>query len=136
MDGFQLPHSYISFEEAVHFLQLSSQIFLVLILSTFEGWKAESTLEPPSGATHPILKMRQLDWESIALTTRPLPHKWRYFEIQIHFCLPRLNLVRKKTLSVTPCSCARSIHYTSSILVKVIDLIQLFFHMLTLKALV
>ena len=27
----------------------SSQKFLVLILSTSEGWKAESTLEPPDG---------------------------------------------------------------------------------------
>ena len=40
------------YEEAVYFLQLSSQKFLVLILSTSEGWKAESTLEPPSGFEH------------------------------------------------------------------------------------
>ena len=38
--------------EAVYFLPLSSQKFLVLILSTSEGWKAESTLEPPSGFKH------------------------------------------------------------------------------------
>ena len=37
--------------EAVYFL-LSSQKFLVLILSTSEGWKAESTLEPPNGFEH------------------------------------------------------------------------------------
>ena len=37
------------FEEAVYFLPLSSQKFVVLILSISEGWKAESTLEPPSG---------------------------------------------------------------------------------------
>ena len=43
------------------FLPLSSQKFL-----TSEGWKAESTLEPPSG-----LNLRPLDWESSALTTRP-----------------------------------------------------------------
>ena len=30
----------------------SSQKFLVLILSTSEGWKAELTLEPPSGFEH------------------------------------------------------------------------------------
>ena len=35
MDGVQLPQG--SFEEAVYFLSLSSQIFLVLILSTSEG---------------------------------------------------------------------------------------------------
>ena len=40
------------YEEAVYFLPLSSQNFLVLIWSTLEGWKAESTLEPPSGFKH------------------------------------------------------------------------------------
>ena len=35
--------------ESVYFLPLSSPKFLVLILSTSEGWKAESTLEQPSG---------------------------------------------------------------------------------------
>ena len=34
------------------FLPFSSQNFLVLILSTSEEWKAESTLEPPSGFEH------------------------------------------------------------------------------------
>ena len=42
---------------------------LVLTLSTSEGWKAESTLEPPSGFEHGTL-----DLESSALTTRPLLH--------------------------------------------------------------
>ena len=37
------------YEETVCFLPVSSQEFLVLISSTSEGWKAESTLEPPSG---------------------------------------------------------------------------------------
>ena len=37
------------FEGAVYFLPLSSQKFLVLILSTSERWKAGSTLESPSG---------------------------------------------------------------------------------------
>ena len=40
------------FEEAVYFLPFSSQKFLALILSTSEGWKAESTLEPLSGFEH------------------------------------------------------------------------------------
>ena len=39
-------------EEAVYFLPLSSQKFLVLIFPTSEGWKAEPTLEPPSGFEH------------------------------------------------------------------------------------
>ena len=52
MDGVQLPQGYSHFEEAVYFLPLSSQKFLVLILSTPEGWKAESTLELPKGFEH------------------------------------------------------------------------------------
>ena len=47
MDGVQLPQGESHFEEAVYFLPLSSQKFLVLTLSTSEGLKAESTLEPP-----------------------------------------------------------------------------------------
>ena len=34
MDGVQLPQGYSHFEEAVYFLPLSSQKFLVFILST------------------------------------------------------------------------------------------------------
>ena len=67
MDGVQLPQGYSHLEEAVYFLTFSSQKFLVLILSTSERWKAESTLEPPV-----VLNTEPLDWESSALTTRPL----------------------------------------------------------------
>ena len=52
MDGVQLPQGLSRFEDAVYFLSNSTQKFLVLILSTSEGWKAESTLEPPSGFEH------------------------------------------------------------------------------------
>ena len=52
MDGVQLPQGYSHFEEAVYFLPLCPQRFLVLTLSTSEGLKAESTLEPPSGFEH------------------------------------------------------------------------------------
>ena len=45
MDGVQLPQDQSQFEEAVYFLPLGSQNFLVLILSTSD----HSTLEPPSG---------------------------------------------------------------------------------------
>ena len=41
---------------------------------TSEGWKAESTLEPPSS-----FENRTLDWESSALTTRPLLHNIKTF---------------------------------------------------------
>ena len=37
MDGVQLSQGYSHFEEAVYFLPLSSQKFLVLFLSTSEG---------------------------------------------------------------------------------------------------
>ena len=57
MDGIQLPQGYSHFEVAVYFLPLSCKKFLVLILSTSEGWKAESNLESPSGFEHknPVL---------------------------------------------------------------------------------
>ena len=52
MDRVQLPQSYSHIKEGVYFLPFSSQKFLVLILSTSEGWQAESTLEPPSAFEH------------------------------------------------------------------------------------
>ena len=52
MDGIQLPQGYSHFEEAVYFLPFIFQKFLVLILLTSEGWKAELTLELPSGFEH------------------------------------------------------------------------------------
>ena len=36
------------YEDRVYFLPLSVQEYLILISSTLEGWKAESTLKPPS----------------------------------------------------------------------------------------
>ena len=57
MDGVQLPQGWSHFEEAVSFLPLSSQKFLVLILATSEGWKSESTLKPPSGFKHGTLRL-------------------------------------------------------------------------------
>ena len=53
-DGVQLLQGYSHFEKALYFLLLSPQKFLALILSTSEGWKAESTLEPLSGFEHGI----------------------------------------------------------------------------------
>ena len=37
------------YEEAVYFSPLSPKEYLILILSTSEGWQAESTLVPLSG---------------------------------------------------------------------------------------
>ena len=49
-------------KEEVYFLPLSSQKFLVLILSTSERWKAESTLELLSGFEqgNPGLRIQRL----------------------------------------------------------------------------
>ena len=49
MDGVQLPQVKIHFEEAAYFITLNSQKFLVLVLSTSEWWKGESTLSTPNG---------------------------------------------------------------------------------------
>ena len=69
MDGIQLSQDYSHYEETVYFLPLNSQEVLVLIWSTTEGWKAESTLVLPSG-----FEPGTRDWESSALTARPLLH--------------------------------------------------------------
>ena len=45
-------------EGAVHFLPYSSQKFLLVILWNLEGWKAESTLKPPSGFEQEIPGLR------------------------------------------------------------------------------
>ena len=68
MDGVQLPQGYSHFEEAVFFSPFRSQKFLVLVLSTSEGWKSESTLEPPSGVEHgtPGLGIQRLNHQAIA----------------------------------------------------------------------
>ena len=71
MDGVQLPQGYSHVEEAVYFLPFSSQKFLVLILSTSEGWKAESTLEPPSGFE---LSKKQQKHPNISYP--PMEHLW------------------------------------------------------------
>ena len=66
------------YEEVVYFLPLSSQKFLVLIWSTLEGWKAESTLEPPSGSQHgtPGLRIKRLKHKlkSSKFSKNLLPH--------------------------------------------------------------
>ena len=68
MDEVQLHQGYSHFKETVYFLPVSSQKCLVLILSTLEGWRAELTLEPPSGCEHgtPGLGIQRLNHEAIA----------------------------------------------------------------------
>ena len=52
MDRVQLPQGWSHFENAVYFLPLSSQKFLVLILSTSEGERLIRHWEPPCGFEH------------------------------------------------------------------------------------
>ena len=48
--GFNCLKSH--YQDTIYFLPLSSQKLLVLIWSTSDRWKNESTLEPPSGLEH------------------------------------------------------------------------------------
>ena len=57
MDEVQQPHGYCHFEGTVYFSPLHPQIFVVLILSTSEGFQAESTLESSSGFEHRIPRL-------------------------------------------------------------------------------
>ena len=69
MDGFSLPQGYKShYEEAVYFLPLHFQKFLVHIWLTSEGWKAESISETPSDFEHrtPELGIQHLNHYAIA----------------------------------------------------------------------
>ena len=65
--GVQLLQDYSHFEEEVYFKTLGSQKFVVLILSTSGGWKAESTLEPPNAFDHetPGLGIQHLNHQAI-----------------------------------------------------------------------
>ena len=75
MDGFQLPQSCSHFKEAVYFLPLSSQKFLVY--SFYRPRKDEKLSRPWSHTV--VLNTGPLDWKSSTLTTRvllPLLRKW------------------------------------------------------------
>ena len=66
MDGIQLPQGYSHFEEAVYFPRNSWYSF-------YRPRKDERVSAPWS---HPVvLDTGPLDWESSALTARPLLHK-------------------------------------------------------------
>ena len=60
MDGVQLLQDQNHLKEAVSFITLSAQKFLLLILSTSEGWKAE----PPNDFEHktPVLRIQHLNY--------------------------------------------------------------------------
>ena len=72
MDGVQLPQGYSHFEEGVYFLPFSSQKFWLF----YRPQKDERLSRPWS---HPVvLNTGPLDWESSALTTRPLLHSFNF----------------------------------------------------------
>ena len=56
------------YKEAFYFLSLSPQKFQAFIWATLEGWKAESTLEPPNVFEHrtPRLDTQHLNHYAIA----------------------------------------------------------------------
>ena len=98
MDGVQLPQGYSHFEEAVYFLPFSSQNFLVLNLSTSEGWKAESTLEPPSGFEHgtPGLVIQRLNRSISKIYTQSLLNIQNHFVFEKMVGLVSWSLTRKE----------------------------------------
>ena len=69
-----------------------------------------------------------------------LMEKWGckqvYWDTNLFFPAPFEPCDRKKYRYVTSCPCVRIVHYALSMLVKIMDLFQLFFNILTLKALV
>ena len=67
MDGVQLPQGWCHFKEAVYFLPISSQIFLV---SFYRPQKDERLIQPWSYPV--VLNTGPLDWKYNTLTTRPL----------------------------------------------------------------
>ena len=75
------------YDEAVCFLPLSSQKFLVLIWSTSEIWKAESTLELPSGFEHKELT------QSIKKIS-----KVRHFKEEINMASCSVGFIKKMNL--------------------------------------
>ena len=79
------------YEEAVYFLPLSFQKFLLLVRSTSERWKAESTLEPPSGFENGILGLGTQH-----LLNRLLCDKLWNFEINLIFQIKLLFLHDQK----------------------------------------
>ena len=79
MDWVQQSQGNSHYEETVYFLALSLYEFLVPMWLTAEGWKAELTLEPPSG-----IKPRTPGLKSSTLTIRPLTKN--VFGIFGNFC--------------------------------------------------
>ena len=76
------------YDEAVYFLPLSSHKFLVvLIWSTSEIWKAESTLELPSGFEHKELT------QSIKKIS-----KVRHFKEEINMASCSVGFIKKMNL--------------------------------------
>ena len=92
--GFNCLKAGATFEEAIYFLPLSSQIFLVLILLTSEGWKAESTL----GSHLVVWNTGPLDWKSSTQTTM-LRSPW--IKIAHYYCIsPFPNILTYKHIFV------------------------------------
>ena len=93
-------------KEAVYFLPLSFQKFLVLILSTSDRWKAEWTLEPPTdGFEHgtPGLAIQCLNHKAIAL------YEWVCIHVESNFSVDGATCHASKHSPIT-------LRFTSSLL--------------------
>ena len=87
------------FEETLYFLPFSSQDLLVLVESTSGGWRLSQPWSYPV-----VLNLGPLDWESTAITTRPLLHCFvrfaeKYSQISLLIDFWNLNI---STLSPFP----------------------------------
>ena len=84
-DRVQLPQGWSHFKEAVSFLPLNPQEFLVLL---YQPWKDERLSRPWSHLV--LLNTGPPDWESSALTTRPLLYYGKHCKRKIsktsYFC--------------------------------------------------
>ena len=65
MDGIELPQGHSHFEEAIYFIPLSSQKFLLWVLSSFYRPRKDERLSPP-WRHQVVLSTGPLDWESSA----------------------------------------------------------------------
>ena len=65
MDGIELPQGHSHFEETIYFMPLSSQKFLLRVLSSFYRPRKDERPSPP-WRHQVVLSTGPLDWESSA----------------------------------------------------------------------
>ena len=112
-----------------------------LNLEKFWGWDTASCNVAHGHFLVLMWSLRRVVFIHHSLYFHPLCFMYKWFCQQVNWDTKAFLLApfepeeKKKYYSVMPCSSAKIIDYTSSIFVKIMHLSQLFFHMLTLKAL-